>query len=377
MTEMTPQPMQNPMPTPPAAQSSRPTLVYIGGGVVLIGVALIGGLYFYFQSQLASTESLEEMKTDIASAYDTIAIINSTTDTVRVTNALKTLRDIAANDQNPPLERAAALNGINFAYTESSFDANLIKEVVFSEPPFSMYYTPSAASGVDPLHPESGADVQAVEAALVKLNELSNALLPNHYALSRMAIAQVFAYQRAAVGKTQAERAELFTSHANTIKNLIAAYDALPPLLQMEPMSDVMKMQIMFVYGSVLEFVGQALDDSSYINRGEQVFIDTIRYGEAYPAGNFDSLRMVNSTLLARIFYASHYWKYYRTSEPEKIRAVLRPLTDVEKVKNTTVHTEYLPTHKEAKVAPFTVLRAVAQGMPELKTYLEGRGWTF
>src|SRR5581483_5972618 len=100
----------------------------------------------------------------------------------------------------------------------------------------------------------------------------------------------------------------------------------------------------------------------------------TIAQGEASSSA---SLAVVDETALARIFYASYYWQHYKTTNPSKIENELLPLTTEPAVKQTDVYLAYLPSHKNASVPPFTRLRAIAKVMPQLKTFLEGAGWTF
>ena len=292
-------------------------------------------------------------------------------------SSVATLRDIAADENNTNLERAQALNGINYAYTQSNFDAADIANIVFSQPPFSAYYTAPTTQSVDPLHPESGPNVAAVEAGLVKLNELSNSLVPNHYAITRMELADIFSYQRDSVNESASQAAALETQQADKIKDLVAAFNALPPLASLKSYSASMTIQIMFAHASALAFVGHAEHDKTYLTNGEAAFQQTISFGDSYQKSNPDSLLVQDQTLLARIFYATYYWKEYQKTDPQRIEAVLEPLTDVSSVQNTAVYTSYLPTHKDANVGPFTTLRLVAAVMPELKTFLQGLGWKF
>lgn len=356
--------------------------IYIGVGVFFVAVLLVAG-FFLYQLRMSSESIVEETvpetpPTPIQTAYTKIGTqLDFTKGDSDLLDSLKAFRDIAADESNSKEERVQALNGINYAYTQSDFDATAIRDVVFSTPPFSTYYVASHASSSDPLHPEGGADVESVEQALLKLNELSNTLIPNHYAITRMEVASTFAYQRAASKSSAAENKRLRTEAADKIKVLAAAYDALPGLESSKTYSLPMRIQIMFAHASALAFVGLTYNDKAYLDAGEAVFQEVIKLGEAYPPTSVDFERVQNETLYARIFYASYYWNIYRPTNPDKIKVMLRPLIDVQKVKDTTVYKEYLPSHKDATVAPFATLRLISKQMPNLQKFLEGRGWKF
>jgi hypothetical protein len=364
--------------------------IYLVLGILIIGA---GGFAFYiYEQSIAAPQVTQPASTvatgtpqfventssptdaSIAQAYTDLYSNSSTTN---FTDALQTLVTIAADDKNTNAQRAEALNGINYAYTQSDFDAGTIRDVVFSKPPFSTYYSGSNASSTDPLHPTSGPDVAAVEAALVKLNELSNALIPNHYALSRIEISMVFAFQRAAVGLPVAQQKSLKAQYGKQMEPVAAAYDALAPLDSSSAYPLSMRLQIMFAHASALAFIGQAENDPTYLDRGEALFQQTIQLGDSYTAANPNSTPVLNQTLLARIFYAAYYWGRYKTSNPALIENVLLPLTDVATIQNTTVYKTYLPSNKNTNVGPFTILRAIALQMPALKTFLQGEGWKF
>lgn len=361
------------------------------GLIIFVAVCAVFGLYFGYQMYLLKTSpaeqgayttsgSLNRLSTtteEISNAYSILYNdISFTSGSPSLLQALKDFHDLAADETQSNLTRSQALNGINYAYTKTNFDADDVYAAVFSEPPFSEYYTAPAADAVDPLHPESGGRVEAVEKALVKLNQLSNALYPNHYAIVRMEVAEIFSYQRE-VARNPSQEKEAREAHATRIKDLIAAYDALPPLSSYSSYSLLMRIQILFGHAGANAFVGKAFSDTAYLDRGEQLFKEDIEIGEAYPTDRIDSAAVLNETSLARIFYASHYWGRYKTSDPQRVISVLRPMVLNEKVKETTVYKQYLPTHKNSSVTPFSVLREIAQTMPELKTFLQGAGWKF
>ncbi len=301
----------------------------------------------------------------------------------QVVEALTTFREIAADENNPPLQRAQALNGINFTYTQLNFNAADLKAVVFSKPPFGKYYEDLGSTAPDPIHPESGSDAAAVEAALVKLNILSNSILPNHYALARLEVARIFKYQRessAQVGKTSAEIRAMAEQAAEEIKPLVEAFEAIsPPLhaISADTMPMPMRVQIMLVHASALSFIGYMQNNRSFHDRGEVAFMAAIKAGDEYPQTAYDYQTVLNQTLIARINYASYFWKRFKTSDPERVMSVLRPLVDEEKIKNTATYNTYIPNHKDVKIPPFSTLRDIAGQMPELKTFLQGRGFVF
>jgi hypothetical protein len=357
-------------------------LVVLGGvGYVLFGSDLLERSRTGVTSldtlpqQIAAKE--DPIKLRILDAYKEITNGGLTPGNQNFLEALAIFRDIAADESNAPGHRAQALNGINYAYTQSNFSATDLKNVVFSTPPFSQYFEKTKAVAADPLHPESGPDVADVEAALVKLNQLSNSLMPNHYAIGRMEVAEVFAYQRAAAKVvTREQKTKLMRQSAENAKPLVEAFEALEPL-NSQNYAMPMRMQIMFAHASTLAFIGYAQNDRTYHDRGEVAFQETIQQDGAYPTTNIDSTAALNQTLLARIFYISYYWKRYKDSDPKRIQDVARPLMDVDRIQKTDFYSEYLPTHKAATVAPFATLREVAKTMPELKTFLQGRGWKF
>lgn len=313
----------------------------------------------------------------VQAAYDKIATeLSLAPGDPILTEALETFREVAMDESVQPIQRARALNGMNYAYTQSNFDADAIYNVVFSRPPFDQYYTAADTTTPDPLHPRSGQRVEAVEKGLAELSELSVSLFPNHYAIARLGMANLFAYQRAVARNGGKELPELKRQRAEEMRTLAESYEVLPDIATLSYTPTLMT-HIMFAQASVLAFVAAALDDDSYWAKSEAAFAQVIGYGEKYPTNEIDSLRVINGTLLARIFYASHFWKVYKDSDPERVRSVLRPLTDENAVRYTVVYNQYLPGHRNAQVSPFTVLREIAGGMPELKTFLQGRGWTF
>jgi hypothetical protein len=361
--------------------------------VVALAVFLIimGGIAAYFVFQIYRIGSAQQV-----SPQDAAAFRSSTTTTSQIAEAyallysdatfeqgnlnllqaLQTFRSVAADESQPNFTRSQALNGINYAYTRTNFDADDIYNVVFSRPPFSAYYAAPAANVIDPLHPGSGGRVEAVENAIFKLNQFSNALFPNHYAIVRMEMGEVFQSQREGA-RDPSTATESRIAHAKKIEDLIKAYDALPDIDTMASYSTPMRMQILFAHASALAFAGRALGNPQYGDKGEELFFKDIAIGESYPKDRTDSSYILNESLLARIFYAVHYWGRYQGEEQDKVKDVLRPLTDVAAVKGTTVYTEYLPSHKAATVSPFSTLRVIAADMPELKTFLQGLGWKF
>ncbi len=352
---------------------------------VLVILACFGGYFIYQKIRTMGAATGNQAATvvteqKVAVAYNDIEHkLQYAQEDPSLVSALTAFREIAADTNNSPIVRARALNGINYAYTQSNFDAEDVQKVVFSTPPFSAYYTAPSQVTVDPLHPESGSEVAAVESALVKLNELSNSLIPNHYAISRMEVANIFAYQRDVAGETSTStKQQIGQTYALKQKQLIAAYDALGGLgAEKSEYSLSMYIQIMFAHAGSVSFVGTTLEDKDYLARGEKEFNDVIALGDAYPRTSANAVAIRNQTLLARIFYISFYWKEYKVSNPQKMKDVIRPLTDLSVVQGTTVYKEYLPSHKDVKVPPFTVLRAMAKQMPELKTFLTGLGWVF
>jgi len=348
----------------------------------LVVIILIGaGGVWYYENKVAVVPSVVPTQQTRAVITASYAKLYQPAQPTAFSAGLQQLRDIAADDQSTPVARMQALNGINFAYTQSTFDADTIYNIVFSSPPFAQLYDSSLETTVDILHPEAGGKVPAVEAALVKLNEISNSLIPNHYAISRMEVAQIFAFERATATTSAAETATLRTQYADQIQSLVAAYNALPAL-QSSPQytySTPMEVQILYAQGSTMAFLGRTYKQKNGdFKQGEALFQQALQIETNYPTTAVDYGSVLDESLLARIFYAVYYWTRYDTAGNDKyIEDVIRPLTDVQTVQNTAVYKSYLPTHKTAQVEPFTTLRAIAAKMPELKTFLQGEGWTF
>lgn len=349
--------------------------------LIFVVIMLAVGFVYAFRS-IQSPESTRPLETvaakqvmqEIKGMSDLITQAEGDPDIVR---ALNVFRDIAMNEQNTPLDRARALNGINYMYTATDYDAIDVYNVIFSKPPYAQYYTPSGATGADALHPESSGDVAGVEAALVKLNEVSYALTPTHYAISRMEISNVFAYQREQVGVTATERTALQKKYGDKIKALVASYEALPPVTTVEIYPRPQLLQIIFAHSSVLSFIGKTVD-KTYLPKGEAGFAQVIALAQSYQQspGKDDVDVLHSQELLSRIFYASYFWSIYKPTNPNFMYDIVKPLMD-ESAKTTNVYLKYLPLHKDSKVAPYSVLRDMAKQYPDLKTFLEGRGWKF
>ncbi len=370
----------SPAPAPAAPRHFRG--VYIGIVLFVLVAAAAGGYVFLkigkMQSAVDHNQMIATTSPDIVASYRTLGgdLTRSPGD-AHLANALETFRTIAADETKSNLERAQALNGINYAYTQSDFDAKTIYDVVFSRPPFSAFYVAATSTKRDIIHPESGTDVQALENALFKLNTLSNALYPNRYAITRMEINTVFEAARETAGETKAQRKASQVSYANQVKTLIEAYDALPAIENDSAYALPMRMQIMYAHAGAIAYVGRILDDASYMQKSEALFRDVIALGDAYPTTNVDSLRILNETLLARIFYATHFWPVYQQSDVNHIKEILQPLLDVERIKETTVYKDFIPSHKDATSATFRTLRLIAAKIPEVKTFLISLGWKF
>ncbi len=360
----------------PAAPQQHASMRVMVTALVVVAIA-VGALYAYHSFLAKQTTQMTEGAQQAFVAYNDIATtLDFAEGDENLVAALTSFRDIAANEQNSNQDRARALNGINYAYTQSDYSADDVYNIVFSKAPFNAYYKEPAAVAVDPLHPEAGNRVQAVEEALLKLNELSNSLTVSHYAIVRLEINNVFAYQRASSRAPAADQDRIRKEYAEKIKTLVAQYDTLPAIETVEDYRMPMRIQILFAHASALSWVGNNLNDSEYIRKGEQNFIETMRLADSFPQTGKSSGGVRNQGLLARIFYASYHWRHYKTTDPDYMKEIVRPLM-TEEAKNTAVYAAYLPEHKDAKVPPYTVLREIAAQMPEFKTFLEGRGWKF
>lgn len=353
---------------------------YLALGLVVIAL-LATGAFIYKRisapvnpSFTVSSEKEQETAKKVSDAYAKLASLNFTDGDQNLATSLQTLRDIAADTANSNIQRARALNGIYNGYTASNFDADALRSIVFSQPPFSAYYV-AAATSTDPLRPMQGMDVGGIESALYKLLVLSNTLYPNHYAIARLQIGDVFSYQRDLTRTPSAQRDALKLQYAQKIKDLNSAYEALP-IEALDSYGPSIKMQIMYLHADALQFVGSAYNDKTYLDRGEADLQAVIRFGETYPTTSADYPQVRTQLMYARIFYASHYWEYYRETDPDHIKNMLRPLLDKAN-QVSPVYTKYLPMYKESRNEPARSLRSIAAQMPELKTYLEELGWKF
>ncbi len=376
---MEPQNQNNPSSAPASAGHSFPTAKAVTLLIVLL--IAIGFLYAYQKfanpsanNPQAVTQETEKVFSGVNDISDKIVVAENDPDVV---HALTTFRDIAADESNTPVDRARALNAINYAYQSTDFDANTIYQVVFTTAPFSAYYTAGAsASGADLLHPERTANTAAVEAALQKLTELSFSLAPTHYALVRQEIFNLFSYQREAATAPKAQQAAVTKKYADKILPLVQAYNALPPIQDDQSYRMPMRLQTMFGHAGVLSWLGTHNQGEQYRQQGEQLFKDTIALGDSYTKANSDKGQSHNMVLLARIFYVTYYWPQYKDKDPEYMKEVIRPL--INDSQGTMVDQTYLSGHKDAKnVPPFSSLREVSKEMPELKTYLQSKGWVF
>lgn len=312
----------------------------------------------------------------IQSAYQQVNLgLSYEEDAATLQNVLATFRDIAADESKSNDERSQALNGIYAAYTDSNSNAQAIADVVFSHPFFARYYTPATSTSADPVRPASGNNVEAVEKGLEKLLELSNALSPNHYAIVRLATAQMFAFDRAA-SKNPDERQALKQSYGRKVQDYLDAYAALPPLASMKNYALTRRMQIQYLHAGALEFAGSALGNSASLQESEEEYLDVIYAGDAYGDDKIDSQRVLNQVLFARIFYVTHFWYHYKLSDPKRMQDIIRPLTTVDP-SGLTVIEKYLPSRMSASGGPSRALRDMSAQMPELKSFLQGLGWEF
>lgn len=360
--------------------------VYISVGILLLCGALAVGFFFYKIAQVSKSEanqvqdiaSVTEVQKQISNSFSTVKTkLTYAENDPNLESALRTFTEIAADETNVATQRVQALNGIYYAYTASNGNANLVADVVFSNPYFATLYVASSSVVADPVRPESGENVEAVETALKKLLAVSNALSPNHYALARMATAELFDYDRAVSRAPKADRAGITTEYAKRVESLNAAYDALPPLDTQTDYFPAMRIQVMYLHASALEFVGDALNNQQYLDRGDVLYQKIFSVGEAYPSGNNDARGVQNQILFARIFYAAHYWSHFKASNPTHIKEALLPLLNEENNKGLSAYEYYLPSRMSGKTGITSALRDIAKQMPELKAFLQGRGWKF
>lgn len=367
---------------PPQPQRSGFRGVYIGLVLFVLIAAAAGGYVFYkigkMQTPVDHDRTIVATTTpEIVAAYRILGgSLTRQPGDPNLVKALETFRAIAADESKSNRERAQALNGINYAYTQSDFDAKTIYDVVFSKAPFNGFYVESTSTKPDIVHPQSGSNVQDLESALIKINTLSNALYPNHYAISRLERNLIFASARETDGLSVKKKREVQKEYAKKVQPLIEAYDAVSAD-DLDMYSTAMRLHTQYAHAGNIAFVGRTLDDDSLLQKGEKLFQETIALGDSYPKSNPNATRILNETLLARIFYATQYWSEYKTTDPNRIFNILKPLTDVEAIKATTVYKFYLPSHKEAKDPTFTILRQIAEKMPELKALFVSLGYKF
>lgn len=355
--------------------------------VASIATALIAGVigagfwWIYYGSQFTGQTAQDPSEERLLDTYRLVTQTTTEDRPVSFAQALDDFRNIAADASYDPDIRARALNGINFIYTHSNYNARLIKEHIFEDGPFSQYFTPSATSSTDPLHPEEGTDVAAVEQALVRLNELSYSLFPTHYALLRMTVADMFAFQRASVGaSTASAKQALIDEYTRRVQGRLEEVAQLGPIETAQGYSAQLRMQLRLIEASATAFVGRHLSEGrqEYLDRGEALFQSAIASADAYSQMAPDVRAVRNEGLLARVYYASYYWSFYKDTDPERVKSVLRPLIAYYEVEpESGVYSRWLPSHAKSTVPPFSVLRDIALEMPELQAFLERLGWVF
>ena len=350
------------------------SLGVIGAGAVLL-IAMSAGYYFLFAHNSSSQESLATLDSQIKQAYDNMGKLTFKPGDASLGSSLKTLRDIAADENTPVVEKIQALNGINFAYAASNFDAATVYDVVFSKPPFSDYYVPSASSS-DPVHPNAHGDTKAVDAAMIKLNAYSNSLLPNHYALARMEVGKVFEYERA-VSENPAQKDALRHTYAEQLKELTRAYDALPDIETKGNYPFPLMLQLMYLQASSLSFIGSTEADQAYLDRGEQLYLHVLSLASDTLKSDPTNLWIKNQLEFARMFYLMNYWNYHKNTDSlQPLIAVADALAD-DYDANLPLYSQYIPAHKNGSVEPSKTLRVAAESSPKLKALLEHAGWQF
>jgi hypothetical protein len=198
--------------------------------------------------------------------------------------------------------------------------------------------------------------------------------MPNQYAIARMEVATLFDNSRA-VSQDKDDASSIQKATAAKLKQLIAAYDALPPLTS-QGYDPALAMQIAYLHASAQAFVGRILNDSTYLDKGETLYQSVITTGENALQASPNNSWIKNQLEFARMFYASNYWFKYKADNPEKIRTVLRDFANDYDV-SIPIYSQYLPSHADGTVQPSTTLRAVAKQVPELKALLTKLGWKF
>lgn len=366
---------------PPAPGSHLPTAKAVL--VLFVLLLAIGFIYAYQTIRHSAPQQGPVVTEDTTTMFQTIDntlanILTAEEGDPDIVHALNVFREIAMDEKNAPTDRARALNLINYTYTASDYDAKDVYDVIFSRPPYSQYYEAHPTESADIIHPASSGSPEAVEEALQKLNELSLSLTPTHYAIARLQIAQIFAFTRDSA-KTGADVEALKTKYVGKIKELDQAYNALPAITTPEYSKLYRKpllLQVLFVHANALGFIGNITGDKTYLDKGEAEFKSVINLATEYSDGPDGTDAVKDQQLLARIFYVSLYWRHYKATNPDYMMQVIEPLFS-DWAKATNVYVKYLPVHKESKVPPYSVLRDMAKQYPDLKTFLEGRGWKF
>jgi hypothetical protein len=331
--------------------------------------------YFLFFTPATLDRPPATLDFQIKGAYDNMRYLSFEPFDINLVSSLETLRDIAADTSVPVIQRVKALNGINFAYVASNFDAATVYDVVFSKPPFSAYYVPSGTS-TDPIHPNALGDTRALDRAMVKLNEFSNSLFPNHYALARMQVAQVFEYGRD-VAANPSQKAILRQQYAVRLKQLTEAYDALPNLEDQEGYPFHLMLQLMYLQASSLSFIGRVESDESYLNRGEQLYLHVIQIAGDSLRSDPTNLWVKNQLEFARMFYVVNYWYVHeRAGTQELLIAIADQLAD-DYDPELPLYSQYIPAHANGTAEPSVTLRVIADSSSKLKTVLEQSGWEF
>lgn len=348
-------------------------------GVICVGVviliAMVAFYFFYFVRKAPQQEvPVSVLNTQIKQAYDAMGNLTFKPNDPNLISSLETLRDIAADANNPVAQRVQALNGINFDYVASNFDAATVYNVVFSKPPFSAYYVPSASSS-DPVHPNAAGDTAAVDNAIVKLNEYSNSLRPNHYAIARMEVAKIFEYERAVAADPE-QKDTLKRTYAEQLKQLTQSYDALPNI-ETQGYPFPLMLQLMYLHASSLSFIGRAEADQTYLDRGEKLYQHVIDLASNSLQSDPTNVWVENQLAFARMFYIVNYW-YVDTDAGtvQSLIAVADALADDYNAR-VPLYSQYIPAHKNGTAEPSGTLRVIAESSPKLKALLEHSGWKF
>ena len=346
----------------------------IGAGIIIL-LGLFAWHFAFFASKTASQAPVIALDTQIGQAYDNMQNLTFKPADENLASSLETLRDIAADTDSPVEQRVKALNGINFAYVASNFDAATVYEVVFSKPPFSASYIASASSS-DPVHPNAFGDTAAVDSAIIKLNAYSNSLLPNHYAIARMEVAKVFEYERA-VSVNPTQKIALKKAYAEQLKQLTKAYDALPDIESQGAYPTHLMLQLMYLQASSLSFIGSAEADQTYLDNGEKLYLHAIGLGADSLKSDPTNMWVKNSLNFARMFYVVNYWyPHKKAGSLQSLITVADALAD-DYDANVPLYSQYIPAHRDGKVEPSTTLRVISKKSTKLKSLLESSGWKF